>query len=158
MLLAGGAYAQPVKVGVINMTRVEQESTISVRAAELLKKEFEPRRLQLVDAQKRAAAAQERLKADQGKLSPTEARNRERDAVDLARKAEQAQIRFAEELEVRKRELRAKFFDEANAAVKTVAEAGKFDLIVHKAAFVRPAVDITPLVLKEMARRNTVLR
>ena len=158
MLLAGAASAQPVKVGIINMAKLEQESSISIRATELLKKEFEPRRVQMVEAQKRAAAAQERLKADQGKLSAAELRNRERDAVDLARKAEQAQVRFAEELEVRKRELRAKFVDEANAAVKTVAEAGKFDLIVHKAAFARPAIDVTPLVLKEMARRNTALR
>jgi Skp family chaperone for outer membrane proteins len=158
MLLAGAASAQPVKVGIINMAKLEQESTISVRATELLKKEFEPRRLQMVEAQKRATAAQERLKADQGKLSAAELRNRERDAVDLARKAEQAQVRFAEELEVRKRELRVKFVEEANAAVKTVAEAGKFDLIVHKAAFARPAIDVTPLVLKEMARRNTALR
>lgn len=158
LLLATTAAAQPVKVGVINMVRVEKESAISIRATELLKQEFEPRRLQMVEVQKRAEAAVERLKKEQGKLPQAEARNREREVSELVRKSEQTSARFAEELEARKRELRAKFFEEANASIKVVAEAGKFDLILHKAAFARPAVDVTPLVLKEMAKRNTALR
>jgi outer membrane protein len=158
LLMAGAAVAQPVRVGVINMVRVEKEATISVRAQELLKQEFEPRRVQMVELQKRASAAAERLKKEQAKLSPTEARNRQREVGEVVRKAEQATARFAEELEARKRELRAKFFEEADASIKAVAAAGKYDLIVHKAAFARDAVDVTPLVLKEMARRNTPLR
>jgi outer membrane protein len=155
---AGVAAAQPVKIGIINMIRIEKESAIAIRAEEILKQEFESRRLQTEEQTKRAEAASERLKREYAKLAPTDARAREREVTEMLRKAEQARLRFVEELETRKRELRARFAQEADASIKVVAEAGNFDLIVHKAAFARPAVDVTPLVLKEMAKRSSALK
>jgi Skp family chaperone for outer membrane proteins len=158
LLLAATAVAQPVKVGIINMIRIEKESAMATRAEEILKQEFESRRLQTEEATKRAEAARERLTKEHAKLSATDARAREREVADMLRKAEQGRLRFVEELETRKRELRARFVQETNASIKVVAEAGNFDLIVHKAAFARPAVDVTPLVLKEMAKRSSALK
>jgi Skp family chaperone for outer membrane proteins len=158
LLTAAAAAAQPVKIGVINLARLEKESAVSARATELIKQEFEPRRLQAEELTRRAETARERFKTEQAKLSPTETRNREREVTDLLRKAEQTRTRFFEELEARKNEMRAKFFEEANVSIKAVAEAGKFDLIVQRAAFVRSTVDVTPLVLKEMAKRGGTLR
>ena len=158
MMLATAATAQSTKVGTIDMVRVEKESAISIRAAELLKQEFEPRRLQVEEQVKRATAARDRFVKERGKLSASEARSRENEVGEMLRKAEQGRVRFLEELEVRKQQLRARFFEEANVSIKLVAEAGKYDLILHKAAFARPAMDVTPLVLKEMAKRSTSLR
>jgi Skp family chaperone for outer membrane proteins len=155
---AGAATAQTGKIGVINMTRIEKESPIAIRAEELLKQEFESRRLQADEQTKRAEAARDRLQKEQAKLSPTDARAREREVAELLRKAEQGRLRFVEELEGRKRELRVRFFQEVDASIKLVAEAGGFDLIVHKAAFARPTVDVTPMVLKEMAKRPSSLK
>ena len=158
LLVAGTAAAQTGKIGVINMIRIEKESPIAIRAEEILKQEFESRRLQVDDQTKRAEAARDRLKKEHARLSPTDARAREREAAEMLRKAEQGRLRFVEELEARKRELRVKFFEEVNASIKAVAEAGGFDLIVHKAAFARPTVDVTPMVLKEMAKRTGSLK
>ena len=158
LLLTGTAAAQAVKVGTIDMVRVEKESAISIRAAELLKQEFEPRRVKMEEQLKRAVAARDRFAKERGKLSAAEARSRENQVADMLRDAEQARVRFFEQLEQRKNELRARFFEEANVSIKNVAEAGKYDLILHKAAFARPSVDVTPLVLKEMAKRGTTLR
>lgn len=158
MMLAAPAAAQPVRVGTIDMIRIEKESAISIRAAELLKQEFEPRRLQMEDQLRRAEAARDRFVTERSKLSPASARNRENEVAEMLRKAEQGRLRFLEELETRKRELRGRFFEEAGASVKLVAEAGKYDLILDKAAFARPSIDVTPLVLKEMAKRSTSLR
>ncbi len=158
LLVTGVAAAQPVKVGIINMVRIEKESAIAIRAEEILKKEFESRRLQAEEQTRRAEAARDRLKKELPKLSQADARAREREVAEMLRKAEQGRLRFVEELETRKRELRARFIEEANASIKVVAEAGKFDLIVHKAAFARPVVDVTPLVLKEMAKRGSSLK
>ena len=158
MMLAAAAAAQPVKVGTIDMARLEKEAPVTLRATEILKKEFEPRRIQVESQLKQAIAAGERFKKERAGLPPDSARNRESEVMEVIRRAEQARARFLEELEVRKREMRARFFEEANVAVKQVAEAGKFDLIVHKAAFARPSIDVTPLVLKEMAKRTTSLR
>jgi Skp family chaperone for outer membrane proteins len=158
MMLAAAAAAQPVKIGTIDMIRLEKESAITIRATEILKQEFEPRRVQVENQLKQAIAARDRFTKERAGLSPESARNRENEVAETLRKAEQARARFLEELEVRKREMRARFFEEAGVAVKAVAEAGKYDLIVHKAAFVRPSVDVTPLVLKEMSKRGKSLR
>jgi outer membrane protein len=158
LLLMGAAAAQAVKVGTVDMNRVEKESAVSIRAAEVLKQEFEPRRVRMEEQVKRAVAARDRFAKERGKLPASEARTRENQIADMLRDAEQARVRFFEELEVRKRELRARFFEEAGASIKLVAEAGKYDLILDKAAYARPSIDVTPLVLKEMAKRGTALR
>jgi outer membrane protein len=158
MVLAGAVEAQPVRVGTVDMNRVEKESAISIRATELLKQEFEPRRLKMEEQVKRAVAARDRFAKERGKLPASEARTRENQVADMLRDAEQARVRFYEELEVRKRELRVRFFEEARASVKAVADAGKYDLILDKAAYARPSIDVTPLILKEMAKRSTSLR
>jgi outer membrane protein len=158
MVLSAAAAGQSVKVGTVDMNRVEKESAISVRAAELLKQEFETRRVRMEEDVKRAAAARDRLVKERSKLSASEVRSRETEVGEMLRKAEQGRLRFLEELEARKQQLRARFFEEANASIKLVAEAGKYDLILHKAAFARPSVDVTPLVLKEMAKRSASLR
>jgi len=158
LLWTGPAGAQTGKIGVISMTRIEKESPLAIRAEEILKQEFESRRLQADEQTKRAEAARDRLQKEQAKLTPADARAREREVGEMLRKAEQGRLRFVEELEVRKRELRAKFFAEVDASIKVVAEAGGFDLIVHKAAFARPTIDVTPMVLKEMAKRTSSLK
>jgi Skp family chaperone for outer membrane proteins len=158
MMLAGAAAAQPVKIGTIDMIRLEKESAVTIRATEILKQEFEPRRVQVESQLKQAIAARDRFTKERAGLSPESMRSREIEVAETVRKAEQARSRFLEELDVRKREMRARFFEEAGVAVKAVAEVGKYDLIVHKAAFVRPSVDVTPLVLKEMSKRSKSLR
>jgi outer membrane protein len=158
MMLAAAAAAQPVKIGTIDMIRLEKESAVTIRATEILKQEFEPRRVQVESQLKQAIAARDRFAKERAGLPPDSARGRENEVAETLRKAEQARARFLEELEVRKREMRARFFEEADVAVKAVAEAGKYDLIVHKAAFARPSVDVTPLVLKEMSKRTKSLR
>ena len=59
-----------------------------------------------------------------------------------------------EEVEARKRETFGGFVTEINAAIKTVAEAGKYDLIVQQAVYNAPQFDITEQVMKEIAKRT----
>ena len=155
---AAAAGAQDVKIGVVDIVRIEKESPMSIRAGELLKQEFEPRGLQLQEYQKQINATKARFEKERDKLSPTDAQARERDLLAMMRKSDQATARFTEELEARRGELRGRVIEETRAAIKVVAESGKFDLILQEAAFARPTVDITPLVLKEMAKRGNVLK
>jgi len=54
------------------------------------------------------------------------------------RKSDQMAVALGEDLDRRKREDLGKLIAEANAAVKAVAEAGKFDLILQQATYIRP--------------------
>lgn len=157
-LAAATAAAQSVKVGYVNLARVEKESATAARASEMLKQEFEPRALQIQELQKRIESGKERLQREKDKLAPPEFQTKGRELSEMMKKSDQMLMRFTEEYEARRGELRARLLDEATAAVKVVAETGKFDLILQEAAFARSTVDVTPLVLKEMAKRGNAFK
>ncbi len=146
------AAAQSLKIGYVNMARIEQESASTARSVELLKQEFEPRREQIQELQKRIVAAREQFGGEQNKLPPADAQARGREIGDMMRQSDQLVLRFQQDLEQRRRELRAAFVQEVRAAIKTVGDAGQFDVILQEAVFARPAIDITEQVMKAMAK------
>jgi outer membrane protein len=148
------AVAQSVKVGVINFARIEREAPAAVRGSTLLKQEFEPRNQQVHELQKKIRSAQQRFEKEKEKLGAAEAQSRGREITEMMRQSDQMVARLSEDFEQRKRELAGKLFEETRAAIKAVAEAGKYDLILQDAAYARPGIDITPQVLKEMAKRS----
>lgn len=154
-LLSGASCvaAQPVKVGFVDTIRIEKESAPSVRASEALKKEFEPRNKQIVELQKKIEAERQRFERERDKLPPTELKARGNAISAMMRQSDQMVQSLAVEFGSRKAERAAGLVEEFNAAIKTVAEAGKFDLVLQQATYARPGTDITELVLKELARR-----
>jgi outer membrane protein len=152
------AVAQDLKIGYINAARIEKESVSGRRASEALKKEFESRNQQVVETQKRITAAQERFEKERGGLSAADAQARTRELTEMMRQSDQMVLRLGEEFEQRKNELGARMFEDIMAAIKVVADAGKFDLVVQEAAYARTSIDITDQVMKEMARRDGAAR
>ena len=153
MLAATCAAAQEVKIGYVNTGRIETESAQAKSALDALKQEFEPREKQIVELQRGIKADQERF--DQGKatLPPAELKSLGSSIASRMRESDQLVYSLQADIEQRRKERAAKLFEEAGAVIKSIAEQGKYDLIVHEAAFARTSVDITNQVLKEMARR-----
>lgn len=153
MLAAQGAAAQSVKVGFVNVARIEAEAVPFTRAAEALRKEFEPRNLELQEFQKRIEAARQQFESEKGRLPAAEAQAKAREISGMMVQSDQALRRITEEYNLRRKELGAVLLADARVAIKAVAEAGKFDLILQEAIFARPGIDITGDVLKEMEKR-----
>ena len=153
-LAALDAAAQSVKVGYVNLARIEKESAASQAAQAALKQEFEPRHLQLLEFQKRINAAREQFKKDRERLSAAEAQEKGRELTDMMRQSDQTAAQFSEEFELRRNALRAQFIAEVRAAITSVAEAGKYDMVLQEAIFAGPGIDMTEQVLKEMAKRG----
>jgi len=147
------AAAQPLKVGYVNGARVEGESALTKAAIEQMKKEFGARQQQLQDLQNQGSALQNELEKDGQKMAPAERQTKEKRLAVLAQQFEQQQRSYAEDVDVRQREFRAQVISEINAIIKSIAEAGKFDLIVQQAIYSSTQIDITDQVLKEMAKR-----
>jgi outer membrane protein len=158
MLASTVAAAQSVKVGYINLTRIEKESAAAVRATEALRQEFEPRNQEISELQKRIAAAQGQFENEKARLSPLEAQAKGREIADMMRQSDQMVTRLREDFEQRKSELGVGIFEDTRAAIKAVADAGNFDLILQEVVYARPGVDITDQVLKEMAKRAGAAR
>jgi outer membrane protein len=153
MLAAACAAAQETKIGYVNTGRIEAESVQAKRAIEAMKKEFEPRERQIVEMQKGIKADQERFEKGKATLPAAELKTLGTSITNRMRESDQLVFSLQADIEQRRKERAARLFEEANAVITSIAEQGKYDLIVHEAAFARTTVDITNLVLKEMARR-----
>lgn len=152
-MASGVAQSQPVKVAVVDVIRLERESVTATRALKALEAEMAPRAQEIKALQKKIESERRRLEAEKGGLPRDAMEARAQELSGMMRRSNQMVDALTETLELRRREIRARLVEEVRAAVQTVAEAGKYDLVLTEATYARPSVDITPLVLKEMARR-----
>jgi outer membrane protein len=152
-LSAATANAQPTKVGYVNVLRIENESALAKQSLELLKKEFSPREQQLAEMQKVGNALQADLEKNGATMPASERIAKEKRITAMLQQYQQMQRSMAEDFEIRKRESFGGFLAEVNGIIKTIAEAGKYDLIVQQAVYNSAATDITEEVMKELAKR-----
>jgi outer membrane protein len=152
-LATAPASAQSLKIGFVNTSRLETESVQAKRAMEELRKEFEPREKQIVELQQQIKADQERFAAGKGTMPAADLQALGNSIATRMRDSDNMVYAMQGEFEQRKKERGAKLIEETVVVIRAVAEQEKYDLIVHEAAFVRSAVDITDQVLKELARR-----
>ena len=154
-LLSAHVGAQQVKIGYVNVARIESESAIAKQSIETLKKEFAPREQQLLEMQKQGNDLQADLEKNALTMSPSDRQTKEKRLAAMAQQYQQMQRSLLEDVEARKRESFAGFQAEVTAIIKSVAEAGKYDLILQQAVYNTPQFDITELVMKEIAKRAT---
>ena len=69
-------------------------------------------------------------------------------AAGPAAQVERRKRALSEDIAARRDEALKQFVDKANAAIRRVAEAEKFDIVVADAAYAAPRIDITDRVIK----------
>jgi outer membrane protein len=148
MLLAVPVVAQPVKLGFINVLRLERESQRPRRDAEKLKQEFAARDSVVRELHARVTAAQKQLERPDAPAE--EINSKRREFALLAQQFEQLRRDFVEDLERRKGEERQKFLRDLGAIAEKIAKAQRFDLVVQEAVYADRALDITDQVLKAL--------
>ena len=148
---AGMAQASDFKVGVVDTERVLRESAPAMRAESKIEKEFSGRDQEIKKLLKQAKELQSVLDNDDGKLSDTERRNKERELSAMNVDLQRMQREFREDLNLRKNEELAIVLEQANKAIQAIAESEKYDLILQEAVYRNPKIDITDLVIKHLA-------
>lgn len=150
MLMTGIARAD-VKIGFVDIQRLFDQAPVAIKAKKKLEAEFAKREVDLQKLNKQIKTQQEALEKSGVGMSDSERRNRERDLAELSRDFQRKQREFREDLEIRSNEINAIVFERANKALKQVAEAEKYDLIVQDAAYFNPRIDITDKIIKALA-------
>jgi outer membrane protein len=84
-------------------------------------------------------------------MAEGERRTKERELNDLSRDFQRKQREFREDLNLRQNEENAAIIEKANKAIKQIAEADKYDLIVQDVVWVNPKLDITEKVIKSLS-------
>lgn len=149
-LAAPSALAES-RLGFVNSDRVMREAAPAVRAQQRLEKEFEKRDQELQRVGKELQALQEDLERNGVTMAETDRRTKERQFNDLNRDFQRKQREFREDLNQRRNEELASVLDRANRAVKQIAEAEKYDVILQEAVYASPRIDITDKVIKALA-------
>ncbi|MDX5363262.1 MAG: OmpH family outer membrane protein [Pseudazoarcus pumilus] len=145
--VAAGAQA---KIGFVDSDRLMREAAPAVRAQQRLEKEFESRDQELQRLARELQTLQEDLERNALTMGEAQRREKERAFNELNREFQRKQREFREDLNQRRNEELAAVLDRANAAIKQVAEAEKYDVILQEAVYASPGIDITEKVLKAL--------
>ncbi len=147
---APAAMAQS-KIGFVNSDRIMREAAPAVRAQQRLEKEFEKRDQELQRIATDLQALQEDLERNSLTMAESERRAKERSFNDLSRDFQRKQREFREDLNQRRNEELASVLDRANSAIKQIAEAEKYDVVLQEAVYASPRIDITDKVIKALS-------
>ena len=144
------AQAQDFKMGFVNTERIFREAATAKQAQAKLEQEFAKREKDLVDAGNALKAASEKFEREAPTLAESQRTARQRQLVDQDREFQRRRREFQEDLNARKNEEQQVVVERANRAVRQVAEAEKYDVILQEAVYVNPKHDITDKVIKAL--------
>ena len=145
---AGQPATAAARIGFVNTERVMREAAPAQQAQKRLRAEVEKR-----DQEMRAMVAQLRkledaLNKNTPPLSETERSARQREHASLNREFERKKQEYAEELALRRNEAMGHVLEQANRAIRRVAEQENLDIVFQEAAYANQRIDITDKVIK----------
>jgi len=149
-MIGSMAAAAELKVGIVNTERVFRDSAPAVRAQKKIEQEFAKRDQDMKRMAEQIRKLQENLEKNSVTMAEPERRVKEREFSDLSKDFQRKQREFGEDLNQRRNEELAAVLERANRAIKSIAEAEKFDIIFQEAVYASPRVDITDKVIKAL--------
>lgn len=147
---ASAVAVEAAKIGFVNSERVLRDAPFAVKAQKKLEKEFEKRDQELQKIAQQIKGMEESLQKNGITLSESDRRNKEREFNDLNRDFQRKQREFREDLNQRRNEELAAVVERANKAIRQIAEAEKFDIILQEAVYASPRIDVTDKVIKAL--------
>ena len=153
-LVAGAAQAQAPaassKFGFVSTERILRDAVPAQRAQKKIEAEFKKRDDELARLAEQLKRMQDDIDKNSVTMSETQRRNREREFGDLNREFQRKQREFREDLNQRRNEELAQVVEQANRAIRQIAEQEKYDIIFQDAVYASPRIDITDKVIKAL--------
>jgi len=143
------------KIGFVNPIKVLEQAPQAVTAREKLETDFQPRKDEIISAQKKVQKIEQNLVRDADTMSDSARQSLERDILSRKRDLRRVQEEYREDLNLRRNEELAQLQREISKVIKQIAEEGKYDLVVGEAViYASPAIDITGKVLDRLKQTN----
>jgi len=150
-LFVTGVGASELKVGYVNTQRIFRDAPAAQKAAKKLEGEFSRRDQDLQKMAKQLQGLQENLEKNSVTMAESDRRAKEKEFGELSREFQRKQREFREDLNLRQNEENAAVIEKANKAIKQIAEAEKYDLVLQDVVWVSPKLDMTDRVIKALA-------
>ncbi|HXN10215.1 MAG TPA: OmpH family outer membrane protein [Steroidobacteraceae bacterium] len=158
-VLALAASAAPawadLKIGVVNYSKLMQESPQAKTVQEALRGEFAGRQKDLQGQQVALKAKEEALTKDEVTMTPEQLAKAQKELRDGNRDLQQKVTEFQDDLNGRQNEELSKLQKALVEEVQNFALAQKFDLVLADGViFTSPTLDITPQILTALQSRS----
>ncbi|MFO7305262.1 MAG: OmpH family outer membrane protein [Gammaproteobacteria bacterium] len=149
----GSAHAQ-LKIAVVNVTKLLEESPQAKAAMQALQDEFAPRQREIIAAQNDLRAKEEKFKRDAAVMAESERRAAEKELRDSQRELARKQSEYVEDLNIRRNEEINKLQRSLLQEVQAYARSANYDLVVSDGVlYVNESLDITAQVLSALQAR-----
>jgi len=145
------SHAAEIKIGFVDVQRIQRESAPAERASKQLEKEFAPRAQELQRREAELKSAQSSLEKEAMTMSESDRRTREQDLARLSVDFQRMQREYREDLNLRRNQELSSLFERADRVIKKIANDEKYDLILQEAVYRSSRIDITDKVLKALA-------
>lgn len=153
LLLSAGLSAADLKIGVVDLRKLVDQSAQKEKSKNDLQREFQPRESKLVGEQKAIKQLEEKLEKDAAVMSDSEKQKLERQIIDRKRDAKRLMDEFREDYNVRASEEMMKLQKVVTEAIQAVAKDQGFDLVlVDGIAYASETLDITSQVERKLGR------
>lgn len=148
------SFANDLKIGVVNASRILDQSPQKDAALKRLEGEFSSRSKSLEAKNRQLRAAQEKLQKDAAILSADERDAQERKIISDQRELKRLQEEYSEDLSIRRNEELRKLEEEIAETIVSIAEAESYDLVLYQGViFASDKADLTSKVLEKLKAR-----
>ena len=138
------------KIGFVNTERIMRDSAPAQRAQKKIEGEFTKRDQELSRVADQLKQLQQDLEKNAVTMSEAQRRTKERELGELDRDFQRKRREFQEDLNQRRNEELAQVLEQANRAIRAIAEQEKYDIIFQDAVYANPRIDITERVIKAL--------
>ena len=138
------------KIGFVNTERIMRDSIPAQRAQKKIEGEFMKRDQELTRIAYQLKRLQEDLEKNSVTMAEGQRRTKERELGDLDRDFQRRRREFQEDLNQRRNEELAQVLEQANRAIRQIAELEKYDIIFQDAVYANPRIDLTDKVIKAL--------
>ncbi|MBB70854.1 MAG: hypothetical protein CMF50_00460 [Legionellales bacterium] len=149
---AKDASATELKIGVIDVSQVLQDSPQMEQLAKKLKTKFKPRQEAIIKASKKVDDEEAKLKKDGAVMSQSDLAALQDQIVLDKRKLRQLKEDYVQDAKMAQSQAMNSIVNDVDKVVKKIADDQHFDLVLQRnnVAFASNRVNITPDVIKAM--------
>jgi len=140
-----------VRIGFVNMPRIEEEAPQLAAIRKKFQDEFSPREKELVAAQREIKKIEDQLDRNGATMTDTQRNKIERDILAKRRELKRSTDEFREDLTIRRNEELGNLNRQVADIIRDFARAEKFDLILTSGVvYAGDRVDVTNQVLEKL--------
>jgi outer membrane protein len=148
LLLSSPVWAADLKIGVVDYSRLMQDSPQAKAALEAIRTEFTPKQRDLQNQQNSLKAREDKLTKDSATMAPDQRTKAEKDLRDAYRDLQRKQSEVQDDFNSRRNEETSRLQRTLIEQVRTYAKAQGFDLVVADGViYANNTLDITPQIL-----------